>query len=57
VNARPYIMVLMDAYGRAGLLPPLNEIRKHQARIMNGVEVETLDCGLNPDGTLKSVGK
>ena len=26
-------------------------------RVMNGVEVETLDCGLNPDGTLKSIGK
>jgi len=26
-------------------------------RIMNGVEVVTLDCGLNPDGTLKSTGK
>ena len=26
-------------------------------RVMNGVEVETLDCGLNPDGTLKSTGK
>ena len=23
-------------------------------RIMNGVEVVTLDCGLNPDGTLRS---
>ena len=23
-------------------------------RIMNGVEVATLDCGLNPDGTLGS---
>ncbi len=26
-------------------------------RIMNGVEVVTLDCGLNPDGTLQSSGK
>ena len=26
-------------------------------RIMNGVEVVTLDCGLNPDGTLRSAGK
>ena len=26
-------------------------------RVMNGVEVERLDCGLNPDGTLKSTGK
>jgi len=26
-------------------------------RVMNGVEVETLDCELNPDGTLKSIGK
>ncbi len=26
-------------------------------RIMNGVDVVTLDCGLNPDGTLRSVGK
>jgi hypothetical protein len=26
-------------------------------KIMNGVEVETLDCGLNPDGTLQSAGK
>ena len=26
-------------------------------RIMNGVEVEMLDCGLNPDGTLRSIGK
>ena len=26
-------------------------------RIMNGVNVETLDCELNPDGTLKSTGK
>jgi len=26
-------------------------------RIMNGVEVVTLDCGLNPDGTLGSTGK
>ena len=26
-------------------------------RIMNGVDVETLDCGLNPDGTLRSTGK
>jgi len=23
-------------------------------RIMNGVEVVTLDCGLNPDGTMQS---
>ena len=23
-------------------------------KIMNGVEVVTLDCGLNPDGTLRS---
>jgi len=26
-------------------------------RIMNGVEVVTMDCGLNPDGTLQSTGK
>jgi hypothetical protein len=26
-------------------------------RTMNGVEVVTLDCGLNPDGTLGSTGK
>ncbi|MCK5308552.1 MAG: hypothetical protein KAJ73_08080 [Zetaproteobacteria bacterium] len=26
-------------------------------KIMNGVEVVTLDCGLNPDGTLRSTGK
>jgi len=26
-------------------------------KIMNGVEVVTLDCGLNPDGTLQSIGK
>ena len=26
-------------------------------RIMNGVEVVTLDCGVNPDGTLGSAGK
>jgi hypothetical protein len=26
-------------------------------RIMNGVEVVTLDCVLNPDGTLRSTGK
>jgi len=26
-------------------------------RIMNGVEVVTLDCGLNPDGTLQGTGK
>jgi hypothetical protein len=26
-------------------------------RIMNGVGVVTLDCGLNPDGTLRSTGK
>ena len=26
-------------------------------RIMNGVEVVTLDCGLNPDGTLQVGGK
>ena len=26
-------------------------------RIMNGVDVVKLDCGLNPDGTLKSIGK
>jgi hypothetical protein len=26
-------------------------------RIMNGVEVVTLDCGLNPDGTALSTGK
>ena len=26
-------------------------------RIMNGVEVETLDCGLTPDGTLRSIEK
>jgi hypothetical protein len=25
-------------------------------RIMNGVEVVTLDCGLNPDGTLQYTG-
>ncbi len=26
-------------------------------RIMNGVEVVTLDCGMNPNGTLQSTGK
>ena len=26
-------------------------------KIMNGVKVETLDCGLNPDGTLRGAGK
>jgi hypothetical protein len=26
-------------------------------RIMNGVEVVTLDCGLNPDGTLQGARK
>ena len=26
-------------------------------KIMNGVDVVTLDCGLNPDGTLQGVGK
>jgi hypothetical protein len=26
-------------------------------RIMNGVDVVTLDCGLTPDGTLQSTGK
>ena len=26
-------------------------------RIMNGVDVVTLDCGLNPDGTLRITGK
>jgi hypothetical protein len=26
-------------------------------RIMNGVDVVTLDCGLNPDRTLQGVGK
>jgi hypothetical protein len=26
-------------------------------RIMNGVEVVTLECGLKPDGTLRSTGK
>ena len=26
-------------------------------RIMNGVEVVTLDCGLNPNGALQSAGK
>lgn len=26
-------------------------------RIMNGVEVVTLDCALDPDGTLQSIGK
>ncbi len=26
-------------------------------RIMNGVEVMMLDCGLNPDGTLRGIGK
>ena len=26
-------------------------------RIMNGVDVVTLDCGLNPDGTLRSTEK
>ena len=25
-------------------------------KIMKGVKVETLDCGLNPDGTLRSAG-
>ena len=26
-------------------------------RIMNGVDVVTLDCGLNPDGTIQTTGK
>ena len=26
-------------------------------KIMNGVEVVTLDCGLNPDGTVQSTGR
>lgn len=26
-------------------------------KIMDGVDVVTLDCGLNPDGTLQSTGK
>jgi len=26
-------------------------------KIMNGVEVVTIECGLNPDGTLQSPGK
>jgi len=26
-------------------------------RVMNGVEVVTLDCGLNPDGALQGTGK
>ena len=26
-------------------------------RIMNGVDLVTFDCGLNPDGTLQSAGK
>ena len=26
-------------------------------RIMNGIEVVTIDCGLNPDGTLQDSGK
>ena len=26
-------------------------------RVMNGVDVVMLDCGLNPDGTLQSTGK
>ncbi len=26
-------------------------------RIMNGVEVVTVDCGLNPDGTVQSTGR
>jgi hypothetical protein len=26
-------------------------------KIMNGVDVVTLDCGVNPDGTLRSIGK
>ena len=26
-------------------------------RIMNGVEVETIACGVNPDGTLQGAGK
>ena len=26
-------------------------------KIMNGVDVVTLDCGLNPGGTLRSTGK
>ena len=26
-------------------------------RIMSGVDVVTLECGLNPDGTLRSTGK
>ena len=46
-------------------LPPGTQyegIEKHAEnrltiRIMNGVDVVTLDCGLNPDGTLQSAGK
>jgi len=30
---------------------------KLTVKIMNGVEVMTLDCGLNPDGALQSAGK
>ena len=26
-------------------------------KIMDGVEVMTLDCGLNPDGSLQSIGE
>jgi len=26
-------------------------------RVMNGVDVVMLDCGLNPDGTLQSTGR
>lgn len=26
-------------------------------RIMNGVEVVTMDCGVNPDGSLRSTGE
>ena len=26
-------------------------------KIMNGVDVVTIDCGLNPDGTLQGAGK
>jgi hypothetical protein len=46
-------------------LPPgtqyegIEKIAEHRLKIkiMNGVDVVTLDCGLNPDGTLQGVGK
>ena len=51
-------------YHRASLPPGtqyegIEELAENRLtiRIMNGVEVVTLDCGLNPDGTLHDTGK